>query len=194
MPNKWNLKKEFILASQSVQRLSLLKNAGFTPIECISADINEDILKDEKPKEYVSRVATQKALFVAQKHPQMCVLSADTVIVAYGKIIRKAPDEKIARQNLDLISGKKHQVLTAFSIIDDRGKQITKVISTTVYMKKISEEEKKALLLSKEWENVAAYRIEGMLSTFVKSIKGSYPNIVGLPVYEVGDILKEVLK
>ena len=120
--------------------------------------------------------------------------TADTIIVAGKKIIRKAANENIARQNLDLLSGKKHFVLTGFTIIAPNNKIITKVISTTVYMKKISKEEKDALILSKEWENVAAYRIEGMLSTFVKSIKGSYPNIVGLPVYEVGDILKEYLK
>ena len=194
MSNKWNLKKEFILASPSPQRLSLLKNAGFTPIECISADINEDILDNEKPKQYVARVSSEKALYVAQKHPNMCILSADTIIVAGGKIIRKAADENIARQNLNLLSGKKHFVLTGFTIVTPDNKIITKVVSTTVYMKKISDAEKDALILSKEWENVAAYRIEGMLSTFVKSIKGSYPNIVGLPVYEVGDILKEYLK
>ena len=194
MPNKWNLSKEFILASQSPQRLSLLKNAGFEPIKCVCADIDEDVLDKEKPEAYVARVSTQKALFVAKKHPDICIVSADTVIVAKGKIIRKACDEIIARQNLDLLSGKKHKVLTGFSVIYPNKNPITKVVSTTVYMKKLTESEKQALIASKEWENVAAYRIEGMLSTFVKSIKGSYPNIVGLPVYEVGDILKELLK
>ena len=194
MPNKWNLSKEFILASQSPQRLKLLNDAGFTPIECIVADINEDILKNEKPKKYVARVAFEKAKFVAKKRPNACIVSADTVIVVDGKIIRKAPNESVARDNLNFLSGKKHYVLTGFAIILPNGKQINKVISTIVYMKKLTEAEKDALIASKEWENVAAYRIEGMLSTFVKSIKGSYPNIVGLPIYEIADILKEVLK
>jgi septum formation protein len=194
MPNKWNLKKEFILASKSPQRLKLLMDAGFKPIECIGADINEDVLANESPIDYVARVAAEKASFTAKKHPNICILSADTIIVADEKIIRKAPNQDIARENLNLLSGKKHHVLTGFSIISPNQTQITKVVSTTVYMKKISESEKEALIQSKEWENVAAYRIEGMLSTFVKSITGSYPNIVGLPVYEVGDILKEVLK
>ena len=194
MPNKWNLKKEFILASQSPQRLKLLTDAGFKPIECIAADINEDVLENETPMEYVARVASEKAAFVAKKHPNICIVSADTIIVAEDKIIRKASNQDVARENLNLLSGKKHFVLTGFSVISSDKKQITKVISTTVYMKKITEAEKDALIQSKEWENVAAYRIEGMLSTFVKSINGSYPNIVGLPVYEVGDILKETLK
>ena len=194
MPNKWNLSKEFILASQSPQRLKLLNDAGFTPYESIAANINEDILENEEPKQYVARVAIEKARYVAQQKPNICILSADTVIVANGKIIRKAANEAIARQNLNLLSGKKHYVLTGFAIILPNGKQINKVISTIVYMKKLTESEKDALIASKEWENVAAYRIEGMLSTFVKSIKGSYPNIVGLPIYEIADILKDVLK
>ena len=194
MPNKWNLSKEFILASQSPQRLKLLNDAGFTPCECIAANINEDILEEETPKRYVARVSVEKAKFVAKKRPNTCIVSADTVIVVDGKIIRKAPNESIARDNLNLLSGKKHYVLTGFAIILPNGKQINKVISTIVYMKKLTESEKDALIASKEWENVAAYRIEGMLSTFVKSIKGSYPNIVGLPIYEIANILKDVLK
>ena len=194
MPNKWNLSKEFILASQSPQRLKLLNDAGFTPIECVVANINEDILEEETPKRYVARVSIEKAKYVAQQKPNICIVSADTVIVAKRRIIRKAANEAIARQNLDLLSGQKHHVLTGFCVIYPNGKQINKVISSTVYMKKLTESEKDALIASKEWENVAAYRIEGMLSTFVKSIKGSYPNIVGLPIYEIADILKEVLK
>ncbi|MBE6449122.1 MAG: septum formation protein Maf [Alphaproteobacteria bacterium] len=194
MPNKWNLTKEFILASQSPQRLSLLKNAGFEPIKCLSADIDEDIYENEKPEKYVARVAAQKASFVYQKEANYCIVSADTIIVAKGQIIRKAPDEDTARQNLELLSGSKHYVLTGYSVIFPDGKQITKVCKTKVFLKKITQEEKNALLASKEWENVAAYRIEGMLSTFVKSIRGSYTNIVGLPVYEVGNLLKKGLK
>ena len=194
MSNKWNLPKGFILASCSPQRQRLLFNAGFEPDLCVGADIDENILPNEKPRDYVLRVATQKALFVAKKHPNCCIVSADTVIVAKGKIIRKAPNETVARENLDLLSGTKHYVLTGYSVIDFNGQQKTAVASTTVYMKKITNAEKDALIASKEWKNVAAYRIEGMLSTFVKGIKGSYPNIVGLPVYEVGQILKKVLK
>ena len=194
MTNKWNLQKEFILASCSPQRLKLLFDAGFEPKECIAADIDESVLKGEKPAHYVKRVAAQKASFVALKHPNECIVAADTIIVVKGKIIRKAKDAAVARQNLDLISNSKHSVLTGYSVITPSGKQITGLVRTTVYIKKITENEKIALIQSGEWKNVAAYRIEGMLSTFVKKIKGSYPNIVGLPVYEIGDILKDVLR
>jgi len=194
MPNKWNLEKGFILASCSPQRKRLLKDAGFEADLYVGADIDESVLPNEKPKDYVKRVATEKALFVAKEHPNCCIVSADTIIVAKGKIVRKAPNEEVARENLDLISGTRHHVLTGYSVIDFDGKQISDVVSTTVYMKRISDAEKDALIASKEWENVAAYRIEGMLSTFVKAIKGSYPNIVGLPVYEISEILKRVLK
>ena len=194
MPNKWNLTKEFILASQSPQRLSLLKNAGFEPIKCLSADIDESIKENEKPEKYVARVATEKALFIQKKEAKYCIVSADTVIVAKGHIIRKAPDENTARNNLELLSGKSHFVLTGYCVIFPDGKRITKVCKTKVCLKKLTKEEKESLLASKEWENVAAYRIEGMLSTFVKSIRGSYTSIVGLPVYEIGNLLKKGLK
>ncbi len=194
MKNKWNLSKGFILASCSPQRLNLLRDAGFEPEKCVGADIDESIFDNEKPQDYVKRVAALKAAYLADKYPKKCIVSADTVIVAKNKIIRKAPDESVARQNLDLLSNKKHSVLTGYSVITPQGKQIMNVSKTTVYMKKISEDEKSALLASKEWENVAAYRIEGMLSTFVKKIKGSYPNIVGLPIYEVAEILKKALR
>ena len=194
MPNKWNLSQGFILASCSPQRKRLLLNAGFEPDLCIGADIDESVLPHEKPAHYVKRVAAQKALFVARQYPNRCIVSADTVIVAKGKIIRKASDETVARENLDVLSGKTHYVLTGYSVIDFDGRQTSDVVSTTVYMKKITDAEKDALIASKEWENVAAYKIEGMLSTFVKKIKGSYPNIVGLPVFEIGDILKQTLR
>ena len=190
----WGLTKPFILASSSPRRIRLLENAGFKPQEIVPADIDETEKKGEKPDEYVVRVATEKAKHVAKLRPNICIVAADTIIVAKGEIVRKAPDEQKARANLELISGGTHYAYTGYCIISAKGTVISKLVKTTIKMKKFTDAEVDTLIASKEWENVAAYRIEGLLSALVKGIEGSYTNIIGLPVYEVSQDLKKVLK
>ena len=190
----WGLTKPFILASSSPRRIRLLENAGFKPTEIVPADIDETEKKGERPDKYVVRVATEKAKYVAKLRPNICIVAADTIIVAKGEIVRKAPDEQKARANLKLISGGTHYAYTGYCIISSTGTVISKLVKTTIKMKKFTEAEMDTLISSKEWENVAAYRIEGLLSALVKGIEGSYTNIIGLPIYEVSQDLKKVLK
>lgn len=191
--NAWGLKRGFILASGSPARLKLLKNAGFIPEKIVPADINEDILDNERPAFYVRRMAFEKASFVASRHPEKVILSADTVIAVGHRVIRKAGNEQEAHDHLDLISGRGHKVITAFCIIAPNKKPIVRSVTTRVLIKPLSSLEKKVLLTSDEWRNVAGYSIEGMLSAVVKKIVGSYPNIVGLPIYEVSKDLLRIL-
>ena len=190
----WELTKPFILASSSPRRIRLLENAGFKPLKIVPADIDETEKKGEKPDKYVVRVATEKAKHVAKLHPNICIIAADTVIVAKGKIVRKATTEQKAKANLKLISGGTHYACTAYCLISDKGKVISRLIKTSIKMKKFTDAEINTLVQLREWENVAAYRIEGLLSTLVKGIEGSYTNIIGLPIYEVSQDLKKVLK
>lgn len=190
----WGLVKPFILASSSPRRIRLLENAGFKPIEIVPADIDETEKKGERPDKYVVRVATEKAKHVAGLRPNTCIVAADTIIVAKGKIVRKAPTEQKARANFKMLSGSTHYVYTGYCVISAKGTIISKLVKTTVKMKKFTDDEIDTLIASKEWQNVAAYRIEGLLSSLVKGIEGSYTNIIGLPVYEVSQDLKKVLK
>lgn len=190
----WGLTKPFILASSSPRRIRLLENAGFKPVEIVPADIDETEKKGEKPEKYVLRVATEKAKHVAKLRPGICIVAADTIIVAKGKIVRKAATEQKARANLKVLSGSTHYACTGYCIISDKGKVISKLVKTAVKIKKFTDEEANTLVQSKEWQNVAAYRIEGLLSAMVKGIEGSYTNIIGLPIYEVAQDLKKVLK
>ncbi len=192
--NKWHLSKGFILASASPQRIRLLECAGFVPDKIIPADIDESEQMGEAPKKYVQRMALEKALCVAKQHKNCCVLGADTIVLAHGKIIRKAKDEAAARANLSIISGTKQSVITGYAIVTPDGKIKTKVVETRVETKKFSKDEIDCLIQANEWQNVAGYRIEGILSCLVKRIEGSYANIVGLPVYEVAQDLKKILK
>lgn len=191
--NLWNLKEGFILASSSPQRRALLEEVRLFPDEIVSPQINEEQLQNELPARYVKRIAIEKAQAVAQIRPQRCVVAADTVIAVGRRIIRKADSEEQARQNLLLLSGRRHRVLTGLCVITPQGKIISKVNTSSVVLKKLDETDIRIILKSGEWKNVAGYKIEGVLLAFVKQIIGSYSGIVGLPVYETAQILKGIL-
>ena len=190
----WGIGKPFVLASSSPRRIRLLENAGFKPAEIIPADIDETEKKGERPDKYVVRVATEKAKHVAKLRPGVAIVAADTIIVAKGKIVRKAPNEQKARANFKLLSNGTHYAYTGYCVISGKGTVVSKLIKTTIKTKKFTEAEIETLIASKEWENVAAYGIEGLFSSLVKDIQGSYTNIIGLPVYEVCQDLKKALK
>lgn len=192
--NGWSLSKDFILASSSPRRLELLKSAGFVPLKVVSADVDETIKEGEKPCAYVVRVAKEKALYVASLHKGICVVSADTIVLADGKIIRKAQNETEARQNLNFLSGKTQYAVTGYCIVSDVGEVITRAVKTKITLKKFSSSEIETLLNAGEWKDAAAYKIQGVMSAMVRKVKGSYTNIVGLPVFEVAEDLKKVLK
>ena len=192
--NLWGLARGFVLASGSPQRLRLLESAGFIPEKIITADIDETPFPGELPARYVKRVAVEKARAVALKSPSSCILAADTVIAVGRRIIRKARDEGQVRQNLKLLSGRRHRVMTGFCVKMPDGREISKVVQTAVIIKHFDESDINALIQSGEWKGVAGYRIEGILSACVTKIIGSHPNIVGLPIFEVAQVLKGILR
>jgi len=192
--NIWGLKHGFILASGSPQRKRLLTDAGFTPTDIISADIDETPRDRELPARYVVRIATEKAQAVAKTHPLDYILAADTVIAVGKRIIRKSKTAAEATQNLHLLSGRRHRVMTGFCVITPTGKIISKLVQTAVIMKSLDSADITAIIDSDEWKNVAGYKIEGALSACVKKIIGSHPNIVGLPIFEVAQVLKGLLR
>ena len=192
--NLWGLTQGFVLASGSPQRLRLLTAAGFEPSAVVSADIDETPKNDESPARYVKRVAIEKARAVASQAPDCCVLSADTVIAVGHRMIRKAKNEAEVRQNLELLSGRRHRVMTGFCVKMPDGREISKVVQTAVIIKHLDTADIDALIKSGEWKGVAGYRIEGVLSACVTKIIGSHPNIVGLPIFEVAQVLKGVLR
>ena len=190
----WGLTKPFILASSSPRRIRLLENAGFKPAEIVPADIDETEKRGERPDKYVVRVSIEKVRHVASLRPGMTIVAADTIIVAKGKIVRKAATEQKARANFKALSGGTHYAYTGYCIISRAGKVTSKLVKTTIKTKKFTEAEIDTLIASQEWKNVAAYGIEGLFSALVRDIQGSYTNIIGLPVYEVTQDLRKVLK
>ena len=190
--NFWGLKAGFILASGS-QRKALLEQVRLSPDKIVSPDIDETTLPNELPAQYVKRIAVLKAQAVFQENKGVCVVAADTVLAVGRRIIRKAADEEEALKHLQLLSGRKHRVITGLCVISPQGKVITRVSQSIVTMKHLSKEDMALILKSGEYKNVAGYKIEGLISAFIKRINGSYDGIVGLPVYETAQILRGVI-
>ncbi len=184
--------KDFILASGSPQRRSLLEEIGFIPKKIHPADIDESVLKDETPLKYIRRIARAKAIAVADIFPNEHILSADTIIVVGKRIIQKSPDDETQTKVMRLLSGRTHKVITSVCLVSKKGKISQKTITTKIAMKHLTETEIKDYIASGEWHGVAGYRIEGMLAGFVKKIIGSYTGVIGLPLYETKNMLNSV--
>lgn len=181
--------KNFILASASPQRKRLLEQIGYQPKEIISADIDEKELPHEHPLPYVKRMAREKALAVAALRPNENILASDTIITVGLRIIHKSQTDEDQIKVMRLLSGRNHKVISAVCLIDSNGKISERVVTTRISMKRLSEEEIKDYVASKEWVGVCGYKIEGLLAGYVKSMTGSFTGVVGLPLYETKNLL-----
>ena len=177
-----------IFASASKARLELLNSAGIFPEKIISTQTDEKVLRNELPVEYVTRMAMAKNR-LAKKTDEDIVLSADTIIAVGRRILGKPKNSVEARQFLDLVSGRRHKVMTGLCLFAN-GKYYQKLVKTTVRMKRLSGFEKERYLLSDEWQGKAGgYAIQGSASYFFPFISGSYTNVIGLPMTETIGLL-----
>lgn len=180
----------FILASASPRRLELLNQIGIVPDLVVPADICEDPRKNELPRQLALRLALAKADHIAHTHPQEFILAADTVVACGRRSLAKAETEKEARNFLQMLSGRSHRVYGGICVIAPGGQKASRVVLTTVHFKTLSKSEIQQYIETGEWQGKAgAYAIQGLASVFVKRINGSYPNVVGLPLYETSSLL-----
>jgi len=178
-----------ILASASPRRLELLGRIGATPDEVTPAEIDETPRRNERPADYARRMAAEKAAAIAA--PGALVLAADTVVAAGRRILPKTESEEEARAALSLLSGRRHQVLSAISLIGPEGQARHRLASSTVIFKRLSEEELQAYLDSGEWQGKAGgYAIQGRAEALVRSLTGSHSGVMGLPLYETRLLLR----
>ena len=183
------MNKDFILASQSPQRKKLLEQIGYNPKQICSADIDETPKKNEKPSQYVKRMACEKAKTVAEKFKNEVVLASDTVIVSGTRIIQKAKSDQEQKEIMKILSGKTHKVLTAVCVVDKKSKISIRLNVTKIKMKRLTEKEIDEYVKSKEWVGCAGYKIEGILGGFVINFNGCYSGVIGLPLYETRNLL-----
>ena len=183
---------QFILGSSSPRRKELLESIGIIPDLIISPDIDESNLKDELPIACAKRLAKNKALKILNEYPNALILTADSIAFCGRRIIDKTDNIDVARKYLQLLSGRRHKVITSIYLLNSI-RSISKTIQTVLNFKKLTNQEIEKYLESKEWVNVAgAYKIQGSAASFVKSINGSYTNVVGLPLYEVRNMLSSI--
>jgi septum formation protein len=176
------------LASASPRRLELLARLGIAPDAVIPADIDETPLKGELPRAYALRMGTQKALAVAAPGH---VLAGDTVVAAGRRILPKTEDEAAARACLELLSGRRHQVLTSVVLRGADGSIKTRLSENIVRFKVLSDAEITAYLAGGEWRGKAGgYAIQGAAEGLIQWLRGSHSGVMGLPLYETRALLK----
>jgi septum formation protein len=181
----------FVLASASPRRAALLAQAGLVPARIVAPDVDETPRKQELPRLYALRMALAKAEDVAELESAAPILAADTVVVCGRRILPKAQDAGDVERCLRLLSGRRHQVMTALALIAPGMKPRTRVVTTRVAFKVLTAQEIADYVASGEGEGKAGgYAIQGRAEALVKSINGSYSNVVGLPLYETLGLLQ----
>lgn len=184
-----------ILASASPRRLSLLRQIGIEPDEIVPADIDENPRDDELPRLHAGRLADEKAQVVHERYPDDVVLAADTVVGVGRRILPKTEDWEAASDCLTLLSGRSHRVFTGITVIGPKGDAArSRIVETRVKVKVLSPSEHRIYLNSGEWRGKAGgYGIQGAFGAFIVQIIGSYPNVVGLPLFETANLLTDAL-
>jgi septum formation protein len=180
-----------VLASASPRRQELLAQAGI-PVVVMPADIDETPLAGELPEPHARRLARAKAASVEGRLPPPAppVLAADTIVISpSGSIFGKPRDANDARRMLAELSGRTHRVTTAFCL-SAGGCVREDAVSTEVEFRAMTETEIDGYLASDEWRDKAgAYAVQGLAGAFVRAVRGSYTNVVGLPLCEVLEAL-----
>lgn len=174
-----------VLASASPRRLALLAQIGVVPDAVDAADVDETARPFELAEPHAARLAAAKAALVAARHPGTVVLAADTVVAVGRRILPKAETEAEARACLALLSGRRHRVVTAVAVIDASGKLRARSSTSVVTFKRLSLDEADRYVACGEWHGKAGgYAIQGSAAALILAFSGSWPGVVGLPLYE----------
>ena len=155
----------------------------------VHTDIDETPRKGELPRDYAQRMAREKAAAAAETGAY--VLAGDTVVAVGRRVLPKAEDEATARKCLELLSGRRHRVLSAVALLAPDGTLRERLSETQVRFKNLSSEEIADYLASSEWHGKAGgYAIQGSAEGLIAWISGSHSGVVGLPLFETRALLK----
>ena len=180
-----------VLASASPRRLDLLRQVLIEPDHIHPAQIDETALINEAPRALAARLAEAKASHVAGNYRGAFVIGADTIVAAGRRILGQAEDHETAARFLKLLSGRRHRVLGGVSVIAPDGRRASRLVETSVTFQRLTGKEIATYLDTGEWQGKAgAYGIQGYAARFVRQLRGSYSNVVGLPIYETVRLLQ----
>ena len=186
--------RSVVLASASPRRRGFLHQLGYH-FEVVTPATEEKVRPNESATDYVLRNAQEKSQDVAGRVAAgSVVIAADTVVVLRGRIMEKPRSEGDARDMLRALGGQVHQVVTGFCVRgpDRKGAAAVraKAVSTDVEFKELSDAEIDAYIRSGEpMDKAGAYAIQGRAAYMIRQIRGSYTNVVGLPLTELVEIL-----
>ncbi|MGH9862870.1 MAG: Maf family protein [Candidatus Acidiferrales bacterium] len=187
--------KHLILASRSLRRQEVLRNAGFE-FEVIPSQVEENPLSGETPAALVERLARLKAQDVAAKlgpRDDALVLGADTVVVNDGALLGKPQSSQEAAAMLERLSGNAHEVVTGVALAEPGRSSLAVAHEITrVFFRPLTRQEISDYIASGEpLDKAGAYAIQGRAGRFVTRVEGCYFNVVGLPVALVDRLLRE---
>lgn len=181
------------LASQSPRRQELLGQLQ-VDFDVIDVDVHELRQAQEKPWDYVNRVAREKAgkgLLLLAGNPHAVVLGADTDVVLDGAVLGKPDSVKQAFDMLRALSGRSHEVITAVWLMS-AGQEAHRVVSSRVRFAEIGDAEIRSYIATGEpFGKAGAYAVQGRAAAFIAAIEGSYSGIMGLPLHETSVLLKQ---
>jgi septum formation protein len=184
------------LASASPRRQELLQQIGinFVVDKC---DIDETVLDNELPEQYVVRMASEKAKLVHDRRKKsnksiLPVLGADTAVVINNTILGKPANTGEVFSMLTRLSGNTHEVLTAVSLVLENEKEVRVLNTSRVTFKELDKEEIASYVAAGEANDKAGgYGIQGKAAVFISRLEGSYSAVVGLPLFELSELLKK---
>jgi septum formation protein len=179
-----------ILASSSPRRRDLLARLGVAPARIASPDIDETPRKGEVPRVYALRMAEEKAVAVARDAGEI-VVAGDTTVAVGRRILPQAADADMQRGFLNLLSGRRHHVLSAVAVIDGNGRMRSRICDSIVRFKRLSAEEIESYIQSGEGLGKAGgYAIQGRAEALIDWMAGSHSGVIGLPLYETRALLR----
>jgi septum formation protein len=184
--------KKIILASTSPRRRELLEKTGIV-FEIVPSSYEEDVSLNMSPAELVIFLSKGKAEDVSNKNPGAVIIGADTIIAFDNKVLGKPHTKENAKETLSMLGGKKHSVVTGFTIIEkSANKSVSKAVETKVYFKNLTDKEIEDYINTGEpLDKAGAYAIQGIGKKLIEKIEGDYSNVMGLPVLNVLETLKE---
>ena len=186
------LNAPLILASASPRRAELMRLLGVDFL-VLPSGADESCLRRESPQAHVRRLSGGKAEAVAARHPESWVLGADTVVAVGREVLGKPETPGEAGWMLKKLSGREHAVYTGFTLRRiDAGIAIRRVVTSKVSFRKIPDDEIAWYVSSREpYDKAGGYAVQGMAAFFIREIRGSYTNVMGLPLCEVLDAMKK---
>jgi len=179
-----------VLASASPRRLDLLRQIGIMPDRIDPADIDETPRPSELPPAHAMRLAEEKVRAAMPRHPGAFILAADTVVACGRRILPKPSDPITARFCLELLSGRRHRVHSGIALASPGHRLTLRRVDSQVAFKRLSEAEIRAYLCCGEWRGKAGgYAVQGRAAALIRWVRGSYTNVVGLPLFETAQLL-----